>query len=648
VTQTAPKGKKVRTKAKEDLAIEELVKLYEKKYNKQLNSLEALIVRAQIALHKEGDTAVAKARVRGGDRGGRFEDISFDTDEGRVQEASDRAWQRIAEQKEVADEARAKSKSFFRMAEQYQLVLRKLEGSFRHLATGGLGPVDDKASAIAADLHEADQQIALYKLALAGVEQAADQFDKTVQEIRDRGLLESVQEAKAVPAMTLESLKALDNAQKKLADTIEAVNAFGQTSAGKIEGLILDIASKIVAWRASKDFNQNVDTFESLANGTVTAVNALNAEPMSHSALQGIHALIHGACDGIKLLRNLYKRKKLQALGKGDINKVLNELKADDFIQWKCDMVQMSLRWATEPLGFVPHAGEVIRSAVDAAVKSCIDIIRKAAEDQAKRFEAAKKLPPGSPPPPKEDFSALIADFESNLLQAAKAEAQKLAEAAAETIWEEAKDKLAELGGHVANVLKDGADAVPNLIVGSIIKILSSAVKPLLARLMPEMKMIDKKVLMDSVASARTEASDMNARAGAMKNLRQETRYTLDEDKLISMGKAAALGLGEGDSAPWVLIQGDVLQKTGGFALMIGADHDEANKRYVEQMVDSGFGWSGTVTAGQTKSGLFKQNLYFDCLDLPKDKQAEVKKFFTKYMTLDSKRSFNPGPRPPK
>lgn len=608
------------TKAKQDKTIDELVQLYEKKYNKKLNKLERMIVLGQIALYKDSDKSEAKAKVRGSDRGPSLRDTSvLTTDPEKVKTALEKSYGVLDEQAQYAVEARTTAKEFTRVAGEYQKALRPLTAAFRGLSDMGMGDIDDKARDIAESLDQADRLVTEYKVALGFVVTEANNLQKTVLEIRERNWVRTAEEARGLPVLTSEQLKAVENAEKKLADTVQKANDYGQSKTNQITTLIREMSAKIIAWRKGKEFNKNVDRFETLANGAVSTANTVNAEPLSHTALQGIHALIHASCDGLKLLRNTIKASELNAQGKGDIDKLLDQLKGDDFIQWKLDMIQMGLRWVTEPLGFVPTAGELIRSAVDAAVAAVIGIIKDAAKSQAK--DALKNS---------------IPTVKKTITEVLREKTEEGAKNAAKAIYEEAQDKALELGD-VMDKLSKGPEGVAEVIVGSVIKIAGEALSPLLEKVIPSMKMLDKEQIKSDLAASRKAAVDMNAKAKKMASI--QTTFTLDDNKVKARTKDVILGLTEGKTAPWLLILSPELKKSGGYALLVGAGHDPASEKFADTLLEAGHGWEGTVTAGSTGK------VYFDCDD-PKAREG-IKSYWNNYSGI-SERELQLGSRKPK
>ena len=87
-----------------------------------------------------------------------------------------------------------------------------------------------------------------------------------------------------------------------------------------------------MAWRKTEDVRQGAEVAESLLNGVVSAVQVLDAEPMSALAVQGLHSLIKGVCDGVKLSAAEIKSMSLKK-EHTDVMGLIDKLKEDDFIR---------------------------------------------------------------------------------------------------------------------------------------------------------------------------------------------------------------------------------------------------------------------------------------------------------------------------
>jgi hypothetical protein len=138
-----------------------------------------------------------------------------------------------------------------------------------------------------------------------------------------------------------------------------------------------------VAWRQTGEIREGAEVVESLLNGTVSAVQALDGEPMSALALQGLHSLIKGVCDGVKLGAAGVKSFTLQRAHK-DVMALIDKIQDDDFIQGKLNLIKMGLSWAAEPLGLIPSVGTIVRSAINIGVGGVVGTLKKAAAKQAK------------------------------------------------------------------------------------------------------------------------------------------------------------------------------------------------------------------------------------------------------------------------
>jgi len=199
---------------------------------------------------------------------------------------------------------------------------------------------------------------------------------------------QTLAEVKGARARFDEAIQKVRATQQDIKNQVTAINNLAKKQQANLEGLIKQMVAAAVAWRKTGEIREGAEVVESLLNGTVSAVQALDGEPMSALALQGLHSLIKGVCDGVKLGAAGVKSFTLQRAHK-DVMALIDKIQDDDFIQGKLDLIKMGLSWAAEPLGLIPSVGTIVRSAINIGVGGVVGTLKKAAAKQAK--EAREK-----------------------------------------------------------------------------------------------------------------------------------------------------------------------------------------------------------------------------------------------------------------
>jgi hypothetical protein len=601
---------KPRSKVSKDKTIDELFELYKKTHSSETNPVRLMLVKAELALRYKGkDKSEARAKVRGENRGPDLSDTSnFNTDPQAVQRALAESWELLDEEAEHAAEARTTAKEYLKAAEAYQLALRPLKSAFEGVSEFGIPDVDKSARKIVEMLGEADRMVPGYKLALARVIQDADELDLTLTALRENDWIQTVEEAKGIPTLADEQLKAVRNAQLALATNVQEIDAYAQSKAGELENLVLTITARIISWRQSKKVIKNLDRAETLLNGGLSAANTVNGEPMSHAAVQGLHMLIHAAIDATKLI---YVEVQTQSMARKKDLDQLDKLQADDYIQWKLDMIKMGLRWVTEPLGFIPNVGALIRKACDYAVDSVITVIQDAAKEQAQAFES--KVP-----------------------QVQQTMLDRVGERLQQGFKEMGKEGLKLAAESAAELIKDGDIADPGeAILKLVFEVIGAPIRKLLVEVVPSMKMLDKEKIKADLADARATAEDMASRAGAIGEI--EAGFTFDEAEAKKATIEAVIALDEGDTANFLMAISPELKASGGVALLVGDSHNDVNTKFVNNLVRAGHGWVGSIVAGA--KGTFGQTMHMGLEDGQAQKLVEE---YWKEAAIKKKLSFSP------
>ena len=179
--------------------------------------------------------------------------------------------------------------------------------------------------------------------------------------------------------------------QQAVKAQVTAINKLANKQQKALEDLIKEMVAAAVAWSETENVREGAEVVESLLNGVVNAAQALDSEPMSALAIQGLHSLIKGLSDGVKLSAAGIKSSLLKK-GNKDVMGLIDKLEADAFIQAKLDLIKMGLSWLVEPLGLIPNVGAIVRSAANLGSGLVVGTLKKAAAKQA----AAKEKKSGN------------------------------------------------------------------------------------------------------------------------------------------------------------------------------------------------------------------------------------------------------------
>ncbi len=249
--------------------------------------------------------------------------------------------------------------------------------------------VEGKAEAATEKLSTAQGTLDPLSKALDRSREQLEGFIATVDKVLKPKPPETLDEVRGTRTTLDGEVQGLRAAQQAVKDQVAAINNLAKKEQKNLEQLVKEMVAAAVAWRQTEKVRQGSDVAASLLNGAVNAAQALDSEPMSALALQGLNWLIKGVCDGIKVAAGGIKAAMLKS-AYDDVMGLVDKLEADDFIQAKLDLIKLGLSWVAEPLGLIPNVGAIVRTAVNVGVAAVLGTLKKAAAKQAKAAKAAR------------------------------------------------------------------------------------------------------------------------------------------------------------------------------------------------------------------------------------------------------------------
>jgi hypothetical protein len=574
---------KIRKPEKDKQAIEDARHLLEKedalkgKTGVQ-DRIEKLAV--EIRLWKLSDHVRSEAkRVRKGEtRPGQELPTKADAEDEVAQE-----WARIfAEYKKTketwADPALESEKQIQAAVDSYSEAMNPLMKAFEDAQKSNIPAVKGQAGKAVAKLKEAQSSLGPLKADCTAAVAALTDFSDlvTVLEIEPP---QTLREIKGVQARYNEAIQKVRRSELALTNQVTAINAKAGQWEKDLESLIREMVAAAVAWAQNEDVKTGAEVVASLLNGTISAVQALDSEPMSALAVQGLHSLVKGLCDGVTVASAGIRSLKLKSKDE-DVMKLLDKLDADAFVQMKLDLFMMGFTWLTEPLGLIPNVGSIVRGVLNSAVGHLVEVLKKAAENQAEELRVKKG-------------------------GKAKDEIEK----AADTFKAQALEMLkVALEGAVE------AFAKPEEAVGFVIDMVDAALgdplHELLAKWVGDFDLVDKDQIKETVSKGRKAVVDGTTKMKAMASI--QVNFGFDEREAFN---TSVLNLGalakKGDSRGVVIVASPEL-KAAGVALLIGEDgYTDDHKSFVKSLMDARHGFKGTVTVKSEKGTLQKGELVF-------------------------------------
>lgn len=599
---------KVRIPEKDAAEVRKAVKLLEIQREGKANVLTLLSVELKLKTMSEHIRSLAEAQMRGDHRPtAELNDIrKSDWDQGEVTTE----WQKVVTEYEStktkwAEPAKAKEIEFKAAVDNYSLAMQPLFDALEMAKTANIPRVNDRADKSIALLKEAQGTLPTLSAAAGKAVRDLDDFISLVEYLKSDPP-QTLPEVKGARARFAESVQECRNAEQAIKNQVQAINTLCKSLQSKIEQNIKDMVAAAIAWRKTADIREGAEWFETIANGAVEAVQVLDSEPMSAPAVQGVHMLIKGVSDLIKVGAASYKAHEL---GKTDVMTLVDDLKEDDFVQMKLDAIQMGLLWAAEPLGFIPNVGTLIRTAINTATKQIIGTLKKAAEKQGEALRKKRKLTA-------KDFGEEIGVIQETLEECVKVEIESGVKA------------MSELDEYIKGD-KDPAGVIIDIVAA----IFGPSLQTLLAKVIPDLGVTNPDTVKATLQGARNSVDTLAQKELQVSNIKLDFAYDEPAAKALSVTNLKALD--KGASCTIVVAASPNFKTTRGVGLLIGDGHSSDNITYIDALVKEGSGYEGTVILKSKGGTTSKGEVVFQFTD-GKAKEL-VKSYIQHYGTGDNR-----------
>jgi hypothetical protein len=417
-------------------------------------------------------------------------------------------------------------------------------------------------------------------------------------------------EIKSTQGTYNESIQKVRRTEQDLKDQVIAIDAKSKEWQKDLESLIKAMVTAAIAWDKTKKVGDGVEVVGGLLNGTVAAVQTLDSEPMSALAVQGVHMGIKALCDTIRVSAAGIKVLMIRA-EKQDVLVLLDDLNADAFVQMKLDLFIMGFTWLTEPLGFIPNVGALVRGTINTLVGQLVKTLKAKAEYQAKELKQQKS---GKAV---DEFKESLKEVGNGFRELAVAGVAKALEGIVEAIAKP-EEKLLQF------------------ILGLVNEALGVPMQKLLARVLGDFDLVDADAVKETVQSGR-DAVDAGQKK-VQKMLKIEMNFGFDEKDAYSL---TVMNLGKlskkGDSSQVIVVASEEL-KAAGVALLIGDDlYTKDQKAFVTSLLEAEHGFKGKVELTKEKKGVFgKAELVFTFTDKQAEKWIREYKEHWKGLTVDT------------
>jgi hypothetical protein len=599
---------KVRIPEKDAIEVKKAVKLLEIQREGKANVLTLLSVEVKLKAMSEHIRSLAEAQMRGDHRPtAELDDIrKGDWDQGEVA----KEWQKVVGEYEGtktkwAVPAKASEVEFKSAVDNYSVAMQPLLDALELAKTSNIPRVEDRADKSIALLKQAQATLPPLSAAAAKAVQDLDEFIMLVELLKTEPP-QTLPEVKGARARFAESVQECRNAELAIKTQVQAINTLCKSVQVKVEQNIKDMCAAAIAWRKTADIREGADWFQTVVNGAVEAVQVLDAEPMSAPAVQGVHMLVKGISDLIKVSAAAYKAN---SLGKTDVMDLVDELNEDDFVQMKLDAIQMGLEWAAEPLGFIPNVGTLIRTAINTGTKMITGTLKKAATKQAAAMRAKRKLAA-------KDFGEEIDVIKETLEECIKQEI------------ENGIKGLANIDEYVKGT-KDPSE----VIIGVVSAIFGPSLQALLAKVIPDLGLTNPDTVKATLKGARASVDTLAHQQLEISKISLDFAYDEEASKAISIQALKALD--KGASCPVVVAASPNFKSTRGVGLLIGDGHSSDNVAYIDSLVKEGSGYEGTVTMKNKGGTVTKGEVVFEFSDA--EAKALVKSYMAHYGTGDNR-----------
>jgi tRNA G18 (ribose-2'-O)-methylase SpoU len=428
-------------------------------------------------------------------------------------------------------------------------------------------------------------------------------------DLRDFFLL--VDALKAKPPQTLaevngararfdEAIQKVRSKEQAIEAQVTAINKLANKQQKALEDLIKEMVAAAVAWSETENVREGAEVVESLLNGVVNAAQALDSEPMSALAIQGLHSLIKGLSDGVKLSAAGIKSILLKK-GHKDVMGLIDKLEADAFIQAKLDLIKMGLSWLVEPLGLIPNVGAIVRSAANLGFGLVVGTLKKAAAKQA----AAKEKKSGN------------ANVDAEILEAA------------EIIRESALGYVKSVLEGSVKALAKPEEAAGEFLMSVLGEVLGPPLERIVAEVVGEFDLVDKEQVKATVQDARDAVDKQANELKAMTKIDKTFGFNEEVAKAVTIKNLDDLS--QGQSCSVVVAASPQLETTRGVALLIGEGHSADNLSFADSLVKTGQGCKGDVLMKAKGGAVFAGELVFTFADKKAEGEAWVKSYINHY-----------------
>lgn len=607
---------------KEQLEVKKAVKLLQKAQANKDNVLTMIAVEIKIKALSERIRSLAEAEMRGENRLNMQlgEAAKINWDQSEVAKEWAKTLKKVEERKtKWAEPAREKEEQFRAAVKNYGVAMDPLFKALNTAKTANVPRVEAKAN----------EAISLLTKARNTLPPLLEAANKAVFELDDfLSLMATLEIARPVtlPEVTGaqarmdEAVQKVRNAEEAIQKQVASVNGLCKSMQAEIQKLIRDMVAAAIAWAETEKVRQGTEWFEAVANGSVEAVQALDSEPLSAVAVQGIHMLIKGVSDGIKLSAwGIQTQRTKKTASSKDTDAVIalvdrldeKEIGSDAFIKMKLDGIQMGISWVAEPLGFIPNAGTLVRTAINGVTKVIIGALKDAAKKQAAALAQKRGVT-------HEEVQLEIDTIKDTVVGTV----QTALENGIKTYkkWDEFVDGAKKL--EAAEVALAAAMAV-----------FGPAISAMLSKVIPDLGVTNPDTIKESLRGARDSVADLGAKTKALVEVKLDFAY--DEAAAKASSTKALKDLLKGKSAKIMVASSKEFKTTRGVGLLIGDDHTSDNFGMIDSLIREGSGFAGTVTMKDKGGRVTKGELVFEFSDARAKKL--VKDYFEHYGTGDNR-----------
>jgi hypothetical protein len=612
---------KIRDLEKDDKKTKEAKKLYKKQKELQDAHTKAAILKkialatklqvVDVQLQMTGAHARTEARrlQKGEDRPLNLPTGGSTDDPVAVKQAWARNYPEYEKTKTTwAVPALESEKQLQKAASSYAKAMEPLIAAFQKAQTTNIPAVQGKAE-------EATEKL---KTAQGSIETLKGNCSKAVEELEGFiGLIDllnkddppgTLKEVKDTQATYLETVQRLRRTEQDLKDQVIAIDAKSKEWQKDLEGLIKAMVTAAIAWDKTNAVGDGVDLVGSLLNGTVAAVQTLDSEPLSAVAVQGVHMGIKGLCDTIRLAAAGIKGLQIKGK-KQDVLILLDDLNADAFVQMKLDLFIMGFTWLTEPLGFIPNVGALVRGTINSLVGQLVKTLKQKATYQATELKQQKS-------------GQAVDEFKKGLKEVG------------EGFKELAKSEVAAALEGIVEAIAKPEEKLLEFILGLVTEALGVPMQHLLARVLGDFDLVDADAVKATVQSGRDAVDAGQKKVQKMLKIEmvgfdEREAYNLT---VMNIGKLSK----KGASCDVIVVASEEL-KAAGVALLVGDDlYTENHKAFVTSLLDADHGFKGTLTLTKAKSVFQNAELTFTFTDKQAEKWIEEYKDAWKGLTVDT------------